>query len=110
MGLKQLRQKKWFRIISNKYVLLLVLFAVWMLFLDSNSWLVHRELDHQIEELEKNKEYYKSQIRKDTAIINSMDDLGELERFAREEYYMKRENEEVFIIEYTDSLKKQGNE
>ncbi len=110
MGLKQLRQKKWFRIISNKYVLLLVLFAVWMLFLDSNSWLVHRELDHQIEELEKNKEYYKSQIRKDTAIINSMDDLDELERFAREEYYMKRENEEVFIIEYTDSLKKQGNE
>ncbi|HLU81592.1 MAG TPA: septum formation initiator family protein [Flavobacteriaceae bacterium] len=110
MGLKQLRQKKWFRIISNKYVLLLVLFAVWMLFLDSNSWLVHRELDHQIEELEKNKEYYKSQIRKDTAIINSMDDLEELERFAREEYYMKRENEEVFIIEYTDSLKKQGNE
>src|SRR5690606_2234392 len=110
MGLKQLRQKKWFRIISNKYVLLLVLFAVWMLFLDSNSWLVHRELDHQIEELEKNKEYYKSQIRKDTAIINSMDDLEELERFAREEYYMKRENEEVFIIEYTDSLKKQGYE
>lgn len=107
MGPKKLRQKKWFRFISNKYVLLLVLFAVWMLFLDSNSWLVHRELDKQIEELEKNKEYYQSQIRKDTAIINSMDDLDELERFAREEYFMKRENEEVFIIEYIDSLKKQ---
>src|SRR5690606_42111771 len=107
MGLKQLRQKKWFRIISNKYVLLLVLFAVWMLFLDSNSWLVHRELDKQIEELEKNKEYYQSQIRKDTAIINSLDDLDELERFAREEYFMKRENEKGVISDCPQMLRKQ---
>jgi cell division protein FtsB len=110
MSFKQLRKKKWFRIIGNKYVLLLALFGIWMLFLDSNSWLVHRELDQQIEELEENKEYYKSQIRKDTSIINSLNDMDELERFAREEYHMKRENEEIYIIEYADSIKDNSNE
>lgn len=105
MSLKGFHKKKWFRIIGNKYFLLLVLFAVWMLFLDSNSWLVHRELNQQIEEMESNKEYYKSQIRKDTAVINSLNDPEELERFAREKYHMKRENEEIYIIEYSDSLK-----
>ena len=106
MGLQQLREKKWFKIIGNKYVLILLLFAVWMLFLDSNSWLVHRELDQQMNELEENKTYYREQIQKDTAIINSLNDPDELEKFAREKYFMKRENEEIYIIEYADSLKK----
>lgn len=104
MGFKQLRQKKWFKLIGNKYVLLLLLFLIWMLFLDSNSWLVHRELNQNIEELENNKEYYKTQIRKDTAIIHSLNDPDELEKFARENYFMKRENEEIYIIKYADSL------
>ena len=104
MGFRQLRGKKCFKIISNKYVLLLALFLVWMLFFDSNSWLAHRELNQSIEELENNKEYYKTQIRKDTAIINSLNDPQELERFAREKYFMKRENEDVYIIKYADSL------
>lgn len=108
MGFKQLREKKWFKIISNKYVLLLVLFGIWMLFLDSNSWLVHRELNQTIEDLHNNKDYYKTQIAKDTAIINSLNDPDELEKFARENYFMKRENEVIYIIEYADSLKKQG--
>lgn len=110
MGIRQLRKKKWFKILSNKYVLLLVLFVVWMFFFDSNSWLAHRELNQSIEELENNKEYYKNQIQKDTAIINSLNDPQELEKFAREKYFMKRENEDVYIIKYADSLKKERND
>lgn len=110
MSIRQLRKKKWFKILGNKYVLLLVLFVVWMFFFDSNSWLAHRELNHSIEELENNKEYYKTQIQKDTAIINSLNDPKELEKFAREKYFMKRENEDVYIIKYADSLKKERND
>lgn len=105
MGLKKLRQKRWFKIISNKYVLILLVFSFWMLFLDSNSWLVHEELDQDLNELQNNKEYYQTEIKKDKAIIEGLNDPSELEKFAREEYFMKRENEEIFIIEYEDSLK-----
>lgn len=81
-----------------------------MLFLDSNSWLVHHELNQTIEDLQNNKKYYKTQIRKDTAIINSLNDPDELEKFAREKYFMKRENEEIYIIEFADSVKNKEDE
>ena len=102
--LKRLRTKKWFRIASNKYLLVLLGFVVWMLFLDTNSWLIHRELNAEIEELEKNRSYFLNQINNDKAIMEQPNDSLELESFARQEYYMKRENEEIYIIEYGDSL------
>lgn len=100
MKWKDLRNKTWFRVASNKYVLVLMAFIFWMLFLDSNSWLIHRELNLEIEELEKNKMYYLDQINADKAIMEKLSDSLELEKFARQEYYMKRENEEIYIIEY----------
>lgn len=100
MKLKDIRKNKWIRIFSNKYVLVSLSFVFWMLFLDGNSWLIHRELDLEIEDLEKNKEYYLNEIREDRAIMETLNDSLELEKFARREYFMKRENEEIFIIEY----------
>jgi cell division protein DivIC len=102
MKFKEIRKNKWFRIISNKYLLVLVAFLFWMFFLDSNSWLIHHELNNEIDALEKNKQYYVNEISKDKAVINKLSDSLELEKFARNEYYMKRENEEIFIIEYKD--------
>jgi len=57
MKLKELRSKTWFKILSNKYVLLGLIFAIWMFFLDSNSWFIHHELNQEINELKENKEY-----------------------------------------------------
>lgn len=103
MKLKQIRSKKWFRIASNKYLLVLVAFVFWMFFLDSNSWFIHHELNVEIEDLEKNKQYYLNEISNDKAIIEKLNDSLELEKFARREYFMKRENEEIFIIEYQEA-------
>ncbi len=100
MNLKQLRQKRWFKIISNRYVLLLLIFTFWMLFLDSNSWLIQRELNQKVDELKVNKEYYQKEIAKDKTTMQSLDDTFELESFARQQYYMKRPNEDIYIIEY----------
>ena len=102
MKLRELRKRKWFRVASNKYLLVLVAFLFWMLFLDSNSWLIHHELNSEIDALEKNKQYYLNEISKDKAVIDKLSDSLELEKFARNEYYMKRENEEIFIIEYQE--------
>ena len=100
MKLKELRSKTWFRILSNKYVLLGLIFAIWMFFLDSNSWFIHHELNQEINELKENKEYYQKEISRDKAIIGTLEDSIELEKFARQKYYMKRPNEEIYIIEY----------
>ena len=53
---------------------------------------------------------FKQEIKSDRDQINKLKDSEELERFAREEYYMKKENEELFIIEYEDSLKTKDDE
>ncbi|MEG9329117.1 septum formation initiator family protein [Salinimicrobium catena] len=100
MNLKKIRSNKWFQIFSNKYMLVTLAFVFWMLFLDSNSWLIHHELDTEIDDLEKNKSYYLNEISKDKAIMETLNDSLELEKFARREYFMKRENEEIFIIEH----------
>ncbi|WP_026914811.1 FtsB family cell division protein [Christiangramia portivictoriae] len=100
MKLKDLRKKRWFRFISNKYVLISIIFIGWMFFLDTNSWFIHHELDVEIEELQRNKSYYQEEIAKDKAIIEDLQDSVQLERFARQKYYMKRPNEDIYIIEY----------
>lgn len=104
MKFKDLKKKPWFRFISNKYVLVSLVFAVWMIFLDTNSWFIHHELDEELNELEDNKSYYQTEISKDKATIENLNDSVELEKFARQKYYMKRPNEDIYIIEY-DTIK-----
>jgi cell division protein FtsB len=75
-----------------------------MLFFDTNSLLIHRELRKEINKLEKQQEFLKEEIAKDRAIIEKLSDPKELEKFAREQYYLKRKNEEIYLIEYEDSI------
>lgn len=103
-------KNKYFKPFKNVFVVILILFAVWMLFFDANSWLIHHELNTEIEDLENEKEYYKKEIVKDNKDLKKLNTKDGLEKFARETYYMKRDNEEIFIIEYEDSLKTKQND
>ena len=105
MGWKEIKKKKWFSILTNIYILILTVFVVWMIFFDTNSLLIHMELKKEINKLEKQKEFLKEEIKKDKEIIDRLSDPEELEKFAREQYYLKKKNEEIYIIEYEDSLK-----
>lgn len=91
-------------------MLILIIFLVWMVFFDTNSWFIHSELNGEIKKLEGNKEYFKKEIRSDREQIKNLNDSEELERFAREEYYMKKDGEEIYIIEYEDSLKNDNDD
>ena len=75
-----------------------------MFFFDENSYLVHREFNAEIEELETAIEFYKKRIQEDKATIEELQDSLQIERFAREKYLMKKENEDIYIIEF-DTLK-----
>ncbi|WP_419211027.1 FtsB family cell division protein [Maribacter sp. X9] len=110
MGFKDLKQNKWFKIMTNTYVLVLTVFVVWMLFFDTNSLLIHLELRREIKKLEKTQDFLKKEIAKDKKIIEKLSEEGELEKFAREEYYLKKKNEEIYLIEYEDSLKQKEKE
>lgn len=98
----------WFRFLSNKYVWVLLFFVIWMLFLDNYSWLDHRIIDKQLDELQDNKKYYQQEIRKDQENIKLLQNSDQVEKYAREKYYMKRDSEDIYIIEFEDdSLKKE---
>ena len=103
-----LKQKySWLKYIGNRYVLILLFFSIWMLFLDNYSYLDHRFLDKQIDELDSNKKYYQEEIIKDSKNIKLLKNPNQVEKFAREKYYMKKDSEDIFIIEYEgDSIKK----
>ena len=107
---QKLKEKKWFAFVSNVYVLTLTAFVVWMLFLDTNSWLTHKELNDEIEKLEQQKKHLQEEIARDKETMEKLKDPAELEKFARERYYMKKEGEEIYIIEYEDSLKTNTHE
>jgi cell division protein FtsB len=67
--------------------------------------LIHKELNDDIKKLEENKKAYLEEIINDKIFIDKMKDSVEIEKFAREQYYLKKENEEIYLIEHEDSVK-----
>ncbi|MCH1484715.1 MAG: septum formation initiator family protein, partial [Flavobacteriaceae bacterium] len=85
--------------------IIIIIFVIWMIFFDSNSILVHNELNNDINDLNNQKEYYKNEIERDNIELNQIKTDSGLEKYAREKLFMKRDNEEIFIIEY-DTISK----
>jgi cell division protein FtsB len=101
------KDKPWFQFLSNKYIWVLLFFLGWMLFLDNYSYFDHRFLDQQIEELEDNKTYYQQEIKKDKENIKLLKNPYQIEKYAREKYYMKKENEDIYLVDFEgDTLEK----
>nr|WP_288835610.1 septum formation initiator family protein [uncultured Flavobacterium sp.] len=101
------KDKAWFQFLSNKYIWSLLFFVTWMLFLDNYSYFDHSVLNDQIEELEDNKTYYQEEIIKDEAQIKQLKNPQQVEKYAREKYYMKKDCEDIYIIEFEgDTIEK----
>ena len=81
------------------YIAIGFLFIIWILFLDANSWMTQRELNLEIEKLENQKQKLKKAIDRDQKMINQLEDIDSLERFAREYYGHKKENDKIFLID-----------
>jgi len=75
-------------------------FVVWMIFFDTNSLLMHFELNQKIKKLKNQKIYYQNEIKKDRTSINEIESDSGIEKYAREKLFMKKENEEIFLIEF----------
>ncbi len=99
-------KKKYLNPFKNIYLIILLIFVIWMFFFDAHSWLFHHELNANKDELEYQKRHYKNEIAKDKKAIKELSTDEGIERTARENYYMKKPNEDIFIIEYEDSITK----
>ena len=86
------------------YIIILILFIVWMFFLDTHSWLIHNQLNKEINKLELQKEALEKVIKEDKKKIKLLNHPDSLEKFAREKYKHKKENETIFIIETNDTV------
>ena len=93
-------RNKFFTIIkNNKYLVVFIVFLIWMLFLDTNSWIIQRGLNIKIDKLEDRKEFYKNEISNDRKALDEINNDPEmLEKYARERFFMKKNNEDIFII------------
>lgn len=93
------------KVLGNRYILVIIFVAIWLMFLDNYSYFEHRSLNKKIRELEDNKEYYVKEIKKDTIAIKQLKNADQTERYAREKYYMKREEEDIYLIEFEEDAK-----
>lgn len=75
-----------------------------MLFMDTNSFLFHKELNAEINNLKEQKKKLKIEIEKDIKIIEDLNNIDNYEAYAREKFFMKKDNEEIYIIEFKDSI------
>ena len=86
-------------IVRNKYFFASVIFAVWILFLDKNNIVDHVRNQKKVKNLEAQKEFYKEKIAVDKHKLEYLNSgVENLEKFAREQYYMVKPGEEVFIV------------
>jgi len=104
--MKKTKLLTWLGQFKNIYLVITSFFIIWMFFFDSNSVLIQWQLSSEIKDLEQEKNYLETEIAKDKALLKKFSDSIEKERFAREHYFFKKPNEDIFIIEMKDSLPK----
>lgn len=100
MSMKKINlNNKYIKLLRNKWVFASLLFVVWIVFFDENSIVSHQQNKQRLYELKQQEKYYRKMITVDR---EKLEDLKEgekkLEKFAREQYYMVKPGEEVFIV------------
>ena len=86
-------------ILLNKYLLTTAAFIVWLVFFDSNNLLIRNRLQNKLDGLNQEKQFYLNEIKKDSALNQGLiNDSSAIEKFAREKYLMKKDNEDLYLV------------
>ena len=101
---KNIFQKKWIPdalkpYLYNKYTLTFLGFLVWLTFFDKHDFILQNNYRNKLSELKHERDYFTEQIEKNKVEMRELfTNNKNLEKFAREKYYMKRDNEDVFVF------------
>ncbi len=91
------KNKSWFSPFRNWYFVLLIAFVTWMVFFDGNDVSTQLRLKNKLVDLENEKIELREKIEQNTSALSALRE--DKEKFAREKYYMKKDDEDVFIID-----------
>ena len=87
-------------LLRNKYLLAASAFVVWMLFFDRNDFFTQMDRKKELRDLQESKQYFLDQIVQERKFSDELkNNPAAIEKFAREQYKMKRDNEDLFLIE-----------
>lgn len=96
---KKIAWKKILPVFWNKYFISVIAIIVWIAFFDKNDLMSQYELRQKLQQLRTERYYYQSEIEKSKNDMNELrTNPANLEKFAREKYLMKKDNEEIFVI------------
>ena len=85
--------------LRNKYLITFIVFLVWIFFIDKFDIITQIKMNKEFKQLKEQQEFYKSEVKKDSTIIyNLNNNPEEQERFARERFLMKKDNEDLYIV------------
>jgi hypothetical protein len=97
--MKSIISKKLLEKIANKYLIAFIIFSVWMLFIDDNNIFFLRKNVNKLKEYRVERANFLEKIRHDSIQLQEMKaNAKNLEKFAREEFLMKKKDEDIFII------------
>ncbi len=92
-------RSKYGYMLRNKYILTSVLFVLWMLMFDQNNLNERRKNNRDYNQLIRERDYFQAKIEENRKRIQELKTNNDnLEKFAREQYLMKKDNEDIFII------------
>lgn len=86
--------------LKNKYGLSILIFLLWITFIDQNNLITQHEYRSTLNEIKTDRKFYLEEITKTKKELNELStDQKALEKFAREKYLMKKDDEEIFVFE-----------
>jgi cell division protein FtsB len=92
--------KRLIDLFKNKFFLVTIAFLVWMIFFDKNDLFSQYQYHQQVSKLKLERDFYKKQTAKVSKDLDELtSDPKKLEKFAREKYLMRKDNEDVFVVE-----------
>ena len=91
--------KRLIDLVKNKFFLVTIAFLVWMIFFDKNDLFSQYQYHQQVSKLRQERDFYKKETDEvSTELSELTTDKAALEKFAREKYLMKKENEDVYVV------------
>ena len=107
---KTKRKIKWlYPLFRNKYFLASLFFLVWLSFFDKNDFISQYKYRCELRQLNADRQYYIDELKKNKEDLkNLMGSPANLEKFAREKYFMKKDDEDIFIIVYNEPVKEEN--
>ncbi len=92
-------KEQYLNILKNKYFIVTAIVLVWMTFFDSNNFIHIVNKTVKLQALKKEKNYYLEKMKETKKARRELMKNGEsLERFAREKYFMKKPNEDLYVV------------